>query len=122
MKIRILSALHREFGPTEIPQCEADLIILAGDIAIKQNALPWIKEFCGATPTAYVCGNHEFYGDKIPRVTERLIEATQGTNLHVLEDTFFEWKGGSSMDANPQAYPGEENPNFVRNMILELPN
>lgn len=40
MKIRILSDLHREFGPTEIPQSEADLIILAGDIATKQNALP----------------------------------------------------------------------------------
>lgn len=89
MRIRILSDLHREFGPTEIPKTESDLIILAGDIATKQNALPWIKEFCENTPTAYVCGNHEFYGDKLPRVTERLIEATRDTNIHVLDDSFF---------------------------------
>jgi len=95
MKIRILSDLHREFGPTEIPGCESDLIILAGDIATKQNALPWITDFCGTIPTAYVCGNHEFYGDKLPRVTERLIAATKGSNIHVLEDDFLtvgEWQ------------------------------
>jgi predicted phosphodiesterase len=89
MRIRILSDLHREFGPTEIPQEESDLIILAGDIGTKQNALPWLTQFCGVTPTAYVCGNHEFYGDKLPRVTERLKEATRNTNIHVLEDSFF---------------------------------
>ncbi len=94
MKVRILSDLHREFGPTEIPSAEADLIILAGDIATKQNALPWVRDFCGTTPTAYVCGNHEFYGAKLPKVTEALIEATLDTNIHVLEDAFFtlgEW-------------------------------
>ncbi|HEY1120395.1 MAG TPA: metallophosphoesterase [Haloferula sp.] len=86
MRIRILSDLHREFGPIELPRLEADLIILAGDIATKQNALPWIREFCGDTPTVYICGNHEFYGDKLPRVTERLREETKGTNIHVLEN------------------------------------
>jgi len=89
MKIRILSDLHREFGFTNIARSDVDLIILAGDIATKQNALPWVEEFCGDTPTAYVCGNHEFYGDKLPRVTERLIDATKGSNIHVLEDDFF---------------------------------
>jgi predicted phosphodiesterase len=89
MRLRILSDLHREFGPTELPPADADLIILAGDIATKQNALPWIREFCGTIPTAYVCGNHEFYGDKLPRVTERLIAATKGSNVHVLENDYF---------------------------------
>jgi hypothetical protein len=86
MRIRVLSDLHREFGPTEIRRLDADLIVLAGDISTKQNALPWVREFCGKTPTVYICGNHEFYGDKLPRVTERLREATQGTNIHVLEN------------------------------------
>ena len=89
MRIRILSDLHREFGPTALPPLDADLIVLAGDIATKQNGLPWIRKFCGDTPTVYVCGNHEFYGDKLPRVAERLIEATRGTNIHVLEDDHF---------------------------------
>ena len=89
MRIRILSDLHREFGPTDIPKLDADLIILAGDIATKQNGLPWIREFAGQTPAALVCGNHEFYGDKLPRVTERLVELTAGSNIHVLEDSSF---------------------------------
>ena len=89
MRIRLLSDLHREFGPTEIPKIDCDLILLAGDIATKQNALPWIRDICGDTPTAYVCGNHEFYGDKLPRVTERLKEATQGSSIHVLENDAF---------------------------------
>jgi hypothetical protein len=89
MRIRILSDLHREFGPTDIPKVESDLILLAGDIATKQNGVPWIQEFTGGTPTAYVCGNHEFYGDKFPRVMERLSDLTAGSNIHVLEDSFF---------------------------------
>lgn len=95
MRIRVLSDLHREFGPTEIPPVgrDVDLIVLAGDIATKQNALDWVREFCGSTPTVYVCGNYEFYGDRYPRVIERLQEATQGTNVHVLEDDFFEHDG-----------------------------
>ncbi|HAL72548.1 MAG TPA: hypothetical protein DCP71_12335 [Verrucomicrobiales bacterium] len=47
MRIRILSDLHQEFGATEIPREDCDLILLAGDIATKQNALPWIREFTG---------------------------------------------------------------------------
>lgn len=89
MKIRILSDLHREFGHTEIPRQEADLILLAGDIDTKQNAVPWVRDFCGSTPTAYVCGNHEFYGDKLPRVGERLAETFKDSNIHLLEDGFF---------------------------------
>lgn len=93
--IRVLSDLHREFGPAAIPPVDqdADLVVLAGDVATKQNALPWIREVCGGTPVAYVCGNHEFYGDRYPRVIERLQEATQGTNVNVLEDSFFELDG-----------------------------
>lgn len=95
LRIRVLSDLHREFGPTEVTPMgeDVDLVVLAGDVATKQNALTWIREFCGRTPAAYVCGNHEFYGDKYPRVIERLQEATRGTNVHVLEDGFFEVNG-----------------------------
>ncbi|TDU72855.1 putative phosphohydrolase [Prosthecobacter fusiformis] len=93
MRLRILSDLHREFGPTSIPAMDADVVILAGDIGTKQNALPWIHEVTGNTPTVYVCGNHEFYGDKLPRVTERLKEQTAGSHIHVLENEAFEVDG-----------------------------
>gem|GEM_PF-3141118 len=76
MRIQMLSDLHREFGATDIPKLDSDLIILAGDISTKQNSLPWVREFCGTTPTACVCGNHEFYGDKLPKLTGQLQAAT----------------------------------------------
>ena len=44
MRLRVLSDLHREFRPTYIPRLDADVIIPGGDIAIKQNTLPWIQE------------------------------------------------------------------------------
>lgn len=87
MRVRLLSDLHREFGATEIPPVACDLILLAGDISTKLNALPWIREMSGETPVAYICGNHEFYGDRVPRVREKLQEATAGSHIHVLEDS-----------------------------------
>lgn len=90
MRVSILSDLHQEFGVLDLPRPEADLIVLAGDIHTKCNALPWIRSFCRDTPAAYVCGNHEFYGDRLPRVAEKLIDATRGTNVHVLEDSHFD--------------------------------
>lgn len=93
MRIRVLSDLHQEFGQTSIPPLDCDLIILAGDIHTKQNALAWIREFSGSTPVVYICGNHEFYGDRLPRVTERLKEATAGSHIHVLENDVIELNG-----------------------------
>lgn len=89
MLIRILSDLHREFGPSPIPYVDADLIILAGDIDTKLNGVPWITGLCGDTPAAIVCGNHEFYGAELPGIRQKLARAFQGTGIHVLEDEHF---------------------------------
>ena len=83
MKIQILSDLHREFGSTAIPKVDADLIILAGDIAVKQNAIPWLREFCAGTPTVYISGNHEYYVDKLPKVAQCIESMTSVTNIHL---------------------------------------
>jgi len=94
MRIRIFSDLHREFGETQLPKIDVDLNIMAGDIATKQNGLSWIKSFAGSTPTIYICGNHEFYGDNLPSITDKLMQATSGSNIHVLENkaiTINEW-------------------------------
>lgn len=93
MRIHVLSDLHREFGDRDVPRLDVDLIILAGDIATKMNALPWIDEFSRDIPTVYVCGNHEFYGAKLPRLSQKLRQATEGTHVHVLEDESVEVGG-----------------------------
>jgi Icc-related predicted phosphoesterase len=87
MKIRILSDLHVEFAPFDPPKVEADVIVLAGDIHNRLNGLNWLLgAFDENTPIIYVLGNHEFYGDKIPELTEDLKQLTAKTNILVLEN------------------------------------
>lgn len=93
MRLRILSDLHREFGATDLPSVDADLVILAGDISTKLNGLEWIRSFTGATPAAYLCGNHEYYGDQLPKVADKIRAALEGTNIRFLENDHFELHG-----------------------------
>ena len=90
MRLRILSDLHLEFGPFEAPAVDADAVILAGDIHTGQNAFPWIRASFPDTPVIYILGNHEFYGQKIPKLTEEMTHKAQGTHIHVLENKRFE--------------------------------
>jgi predicted phosphodiesterase len=45
------------------PQTDADVVILAGDIARPVEAIPWILAL--DKPVVYVPGNHEFYGSSL---------------------------------------------------------
>jgi predicted phosphodiesterase len=72
MRLRILSDLHLEFSEWSPPPVECDAVILAGDIHIGANALPWIeKHFAGQT-VIYVQGNHEGYKHDIAEVSREL--------------------------------------------------
>ena len=85
MRIHVLSDLHQEFGEFDVPSVECDCVVLAGDVSTKQQGLKWIVRRFPEVPVIYICGNHEFYGDKLPQLTERLRAATRGTNVHFLE-------------------------------------
>ena len=87
MRIHVLSDLHQEFGEVDVPDVDCDCVILAGDVSIKEQGLVWIRSRFREVPVIYICGNHEYYGGKLPRLTEKLREKTQGTNIHFLEDT-----------------------------------
>jgi len=88
MRIHVLSDLHQEFGEVDVPSVDSDCVILAGDIANKENGLRWIRCRFPDVPVIYICGNHEYYGDKLPRLTERLRKAAADSNIHFLEDDF----------------------------------
>jgi Icc-related predicted phosphoesterase len=90
MKLRILSDLHLEFGPFDTPQVEADVVILAGDTHPGKHGVQWAKKTFPDVPVLYLMGNHEFYGKDIPKLTEELKVETNGTNIHVLENSVFE--------------------------------
>lgn len=87
MRIHILSDLHIEFGPFELPKVDADVLVFAGDVHTKLNGIKWIKENAPKDiPIIYIMGNHEFYGEKHPRLIEKIKAEAEGTNNHVLEN------------------------------------
>jgi predicted MPP superfamily phosphohydrolase len=86
MKLHLLSDLHLEFAPFTPPKTDADVVILAGDIQPGVRAIPWIREHFPELPVVYVLGNHEYYGQAIPKHSLKLKELTQGSNIHVLEN------------------------------------
>ena len=86
MRLRILSDLHLEFGAYEPPSADADLVVLAGDIHVRERAAAWITHTFPDTPVLYVAGNHEFYGEKIPRLTGKLRKRYASTQVRVLEN------------------------------------
>lgn len=83
MKLNILSDLHQSRGALERPRNDADVVILAGDIARPEEAVSWALGF--AKPVLYVAGNHEFYGASIAGASDALKKLCAGTNIHVLD-------------------------------------
>lgn len=103
MLLRIMSDLHLEFGTWVPPQVEADLIFLAGDIHLRDEAFHWIRAHFPATRTIYVNGNHEYYKDSfIPTIlSHRDKSLTTNPNVWFLEN-----EGHNFVDLNLTVYGG----------------
>jgi Icc-related predicted phosphoesterase len=86
MKIQILSDLHIEFQPFDIPDTKADIIVLAGDIHLREKGVKWAIENIPNKPVIYVLGNHEYYGAAYPKLLEKLKQYSLNTNVHILEN------------------------------------
>ena len=95
MKLHILSDLHLSVHGMPPPRTDADLVILAGDIARPQEAIAWTLAL--DKPVVYVPGNHEFYGSSLQATVQELQRLAAGTNIHVLDHQVLEWHGVRSM-------------------------
>ena len=84
IRLNILSDLHLSRGPLELPDNDADVVILAGDIARPREAVDWASRL-GKT-VLYVPGNHEFYGGTIRGTLGELERLCEGTSIRVLDD------------------------------------
>jgi Icc-related predicted phosphoesterase len=93
LKIHILCDLHVEFGNFVPPVVGADVVVLAGDVHVKNRGLQWIFDQNFEVPVLYVLGNHEFYNDKFPGLIDELKRDAEGTNVHVLENDSVEIGG-----------------------------
>lgn len=97
MKLQILSDLHREFDRATrwssaprfdvIPDIAADVILLTGDIDIGLTGLRWAVAEAERLrrPILYVFGNHEYYGQAMPRLLQKGRTLVAGTGVHLLE-------------------------------------
>ncbi len=83
MKLNILSDLHLGQGELAPPANDADLVVLAGDIARPAQALAWAQRL--GKPALYVAGNHEFYGGSLTGAAAQLEQLCAGTRVRVLD-------------------------------------
>lgn len=83
----MLSDLHLERGDRDVrPGDDADVVVLAGDIALGTDGVRWAREWADGRPVLYVAGNHEFYGQALPDLTAQLRQAAADSSVRVLEN------------------------------------
>jgi 3',5'-cyclic AMP phosphodiesterase CpdA len=86
VRLHVLSDLHLEHAPFKVPEVDADVVVLAGDIAPGTAGIEWMRRYLEGRTILYVAGNHEFYGQVLPGLTPRLRDAARGSAIHVLEN------------------------------------
>lgn len=91
MKIRVLSDLHNEFRVHEPIETGADVIVLTGDIGVRERGVIWANFACQC-PTLYVAGNHEFYGGHLEGTLKKMRNVA-GAHVRVLENDEFIHRG-----------------------------
>jgi predicted phosphodiesterase len=77
----------------DIPDTNADVVVLAGDVAVGPRGLDWIRQRFANRSVVYVLGNHEFYHHNLPCLTELLKREADGSHIHVLENSSVELAG-----------------------------
>lgn len=88
MRIHVLSDLHLENSPWTYVPVDADLIVLAGDIAdrtpvAQERRTDLLTQIAAVgVPTAIIIGNHEGWGDTVPR-DELRRELSRGLPAHL---------------------------------------
>jgi predicted phosphodiesterase len=98
MRIHVASDLHTEFLAHTFPGesglkvvGDADILVLAGDIAKGAAGLSLFKDW--PMPVVYVCGNHELYSHEYEKVFEELDTRSRGTSVRFLEREVLDYGG-----------------------------
>lgn len=88
MRIRVLSDLHLECYEQlpVLPEEEAELVVLAGDIHSAAEGIEWAAEQFPTTPVIYVPGNHEYYGGCLAERRQQLADTAQRHGIYLLDN------------------------------------
>jgi predicted phosphodiesterase len=92
MKFKLLSDLHLEgthWVPIEQETDKETTLLLAGDIHVGRQALPWIEKMCEQFyHVIYILGNHEFYHNEWHDIKEFWMQQNRFVdNFTFLDDT-----------------------------------
>ena len=83
MKVQYMSDLHLEFADMPIPDVAGDVLVLAGDIHVGANAIPWIEQCAHVfKDVIYVLGNHEYYGQKMWKLPDAIQASLAGYSVN----------------------------------------
>src|SRR5262245_46386296 len=83
MKLHVLSDLHLSMAGMDVAATDADVVVLAGDIARPDKACAWARQI--AKPVLYVAGNHEHYHGDLRGTLTELRRLSAGSSMQVLE-------------------------------------
>lgn len=86
MRVHVLSDLHVEFADFDLPDVDADITVLAGDIHTRSRGLSVAERFAQRSSVVYVAGNHEFYGTAIPKLYGQIREQAANSSVHFLQN------------------------------------
>ena len=89
--LHILSDLHLGHDGLTLPDTEADIIILAGDIGRPRQSIKWALSL--NKPVIYVPGNHEYYDASIASTVNDLKEQCVNTQVTLLDQSQVVMKG-----------------------------
>ena len=90
MKLQILSDLHLEMVKPpyswRIPETEADVVVLAGDIGVGLSGVKWAMREAERLQkcAVYVPGNHEYYGERL-NVLKKMRAVARDSRVYVLD-------------------------------------
>ncbi|MAC48609.1 metallophosphoesterase [Oceanospirillum beijerinckii] len=121
--IQYQSDLHLEFEhgfiSHTLPDVNADVIVLAGDIGIASRLhFDWVLEQTRGIPTVFILGNHEPYRSCLQLAQQEWKEAMAGSNVHVLENEVVELCGvrfiGSTLWSDFQLF--NEDPSIAQDL------
>lgn len=94
MKFRLLSDLHLEFeenildfDPVPLQEDAETVLILAGDIAVGTDALPFLDAMAKRFyHVIYILGNHEYYHNEVNKLRKQWREAELPENVTFLDN------------------------------------
>lgn len=92
MRLYVISDLHLEFGDFEVPEVDADAVVVAGDLHVGTRGLEWAAKRLPDVPIIYVLGNHEYYKHVLPELIISMREEARRIDerIQVLDRAVFE--------------------------------